>query len=102
MAIEALREFLHQYRASHTAYLSCVHAVSDACLNGGSPDLSAEAKAYDEFASARQALLGALKEHLKHLRKDKREACASEVDGVDAPDLRVSTSGGALTRLSAG
>src|SRR5215203_1514936 len=56
MSLKELAKFLHRYRAAYTAYLSCVHSMSDACQGRGSVEdiLSAEEEAYDELGSARQ------------------------------------------------
>jgi hypothetical protein len=55
-----LRRTLHRYRATYTTYLTCVHALSDACENGlrPQPELMAEEQAsFEELKSARKALL---------------------------------------------
>ncbi|HEX5047081.1 MAG TPA: hypothetical protein VFX89_08180 [Gammaproteobacteria bacterium] len=74
MATKRLRELRQNYRAAYTAYMTCVHALSDATLRGEWPTeklLTAEAMAFAELTTVRRTLLDALHEHSRkeHVRK---------------------------------
>jgi hypothetical protein len=58
-----LRVLLHYYKASYTAYMSCVHALSEAAVKEEWPSadlLGKEERALQQLNYARQALLDAL------------------------------------------
>jgi hypothetical protein len=63
-----IRELRHKYRVAHTAYLSCVHALSDASEKEGalSVDIvTIEDKAFDDLADTRQAFLEGLRKRAR-------------------------------------
>lgn len=63
VATKELEELRRKYRSAYTLYMHCVGDVADASQRGTplSPEIkAAEEKAFDELASARQAVLDAL------------------------------------------
>ena len=71
MANKELRVLLHKYKTAYTAYMSCVHALSEATLKEEWPLselLGKEERALQELTSGRQSLLDALYEHTKKAR----------------------------------
>jgi hypothetical protein len=63
MATKELRVLRHKYRTAYTAYMSCVHALSDAGENGDRPPndlLEAEAEALSALMAARGSFLAAI------------------------------------------
>ena len=66
MATGELQVRRHRNKAAYTAYMVSVQALSDSSQRGEYPSedvLRAEAKAFNELASLRQALLEALLAH---------------------------------------
>ena len=68
MPTKTIRDLRHKYKVAYTAYMSCVHALSDAGLRGEVPGkeiLERERRAFDDIAETRKALLRALAEYEK-------------------------------------
>ena len=63
MADKELRVLRHRYRTAYTAYVACVHALSDANEKGARPlkeVLKLEASAINELNQSRDAFLAAI------------------------------------------
>ena len=66
MTTRELSELRHKYKTAYTTYMSCVHALSDACKGGNGlteETRQREAAAFTELTTLRRALLVKLKEH---------------------------------------
>ena len=63
MATKELRELRKNYRVAYTHYMSCVHELANASERGQRPAdqvLATEDRSFNDFVTARQALLKAL------------------------------------------
>ena len=73
MADKALRVLRHRYRTAYTAYMACVHALSDANEKGARPlneVLKLEASALKELNQSRDAFLAAIVKDAKNEPED--------------------------------
>jgi hypothetical protein len=65
VATKDLRTLRHRYKEAYTAYMTCVHALSDASQQGVWPEDNVrlnDQKKFNELAFARMLLLDALAE----------------------------------------